>query len=71
MVDPLQIRSIRDKIRINLGNEPGEWTPRYDEPRDVVLTMFGDFIAYQDKAKTNIPTAVVLTKSDIFAFPQG
>ncbi|SLK06514.1 MULTISPECIES: TRAFAC clade GTPase domain-containing protein [unclassified Paenibacillus] len=65
MVDPLQIRSIRDKIRINLGNEPGEWTPRYDEPRDVVLTMFGDFIAYQDKAKTNIPTAVVLTKSDM------
>lgn len=65
MVDPLQIRSIRDKIRINLGNEPGEWTPRYDEPRDVVLTMFGDFIAYQDKAKTNIPTAIVLTKSDM------
>lgn len=65
MVDPLQIRSIRDKIRINLGNEPGEWTPRYDEPRDVVLTLFGDFIAYQDKAKTNIPTAVVLTKSDM------
>ncbi|WP_434749077.1 TRAFAC clade GTPase domain-containing protein [Paenibacillus amylolyticus] len=65
MVDPLQIRSIRDKIRINLGNEPGEWTPKYDEPRDVVLTLFGDFIAYQDKAKTNIPTAVVLTKSDM------
>ncbi|WP_440113809.1 TRAFAC clade GTPase domain-containing protein [Paenibacillus sp. QZ-Y1] len=65
MVDPLQIRSIRDKIRINLGNEPGEWTPRYDEPRDVVLTMFGDFIAYQEKAKTTIPTAVVLTKSDM------
>ncbi|MGG4481580.1 TRAFAC clade GTPase domain-containing protein [Paenibacillus illinoisensis] len=65
MVDPLQIRSIRDKIRINLGNEPGEWTPRYDEPRDVVLTLFGDFIAYQDKAKTDIPTAVVLTKSDM------
>lgn len=39
MVDPLQIRSIRDKIRINLGNEPGEWTPKYDEPRDVVLTL--------------------------------
>lgn len=65
MVDPLQIRSIRDKIRINLGNEPGEWTPRYDEPRDVVLTLFGDFIAYQEKAKTDIPTAVVLTKSDM------
>lgn len=65
MVDPLQIRSIRERIRINLGTEPGEWVSQYDEPRDVVLTMFGDFIAYEDKGKTDIPTAVVLTKSDM------
>ncbi|MNO21475.1 hypothetical protein D3C76_112490 [compost metagenome] len=65
MVDPLQIRSIREKIRINVGDTPGEWVSQYDEPRDVVLTMFGDFIAYEDKGKTDIPTAVVLTKSDM------
>lgn len=65
MVDPLQIRSVRDKIRINLGDRPGEWVSQYDEPRDVVLTLFGDFIAYQEKSKTDIPTAVVLTKSDM------
>ncbi|GIP52638.1 TRAFAC clade GTPase domain-containing protein [Paenibacillus vini] len=65
MVDPLQIRSIREKIRINIGGEPGEWVSQYDEPRDVVLTMFGDFIAYEEKGKTDIPTAVVLTKSDM------
>jgi GTPase SAR1 family protein len=65
MVDPLQIRSIREKIRINRGDQPGEWVSQYDEPRDVVLTMFGDFIAYQDNNKTDIPTAVVLTKSDM------
>ncbi|GGD59352.1 TRAFAC clade GTPase domain-containing protein [Paenibacillus nasutitermitis] len=65
MVDPLQIRSIREKIRMNLGDKPGEWVSQYDEPRDVVLTMFGDFIAYQENNKTDIPTAVVLTKSDM------
>ncbi|RUT31756.1 hypothetical protein EJP77_10235 [Paenibacillus zeisoli] len=65
MVDPLQIRSIREKIRIKHGDKPGEWVSQYDEPRDVVLTLFGDFIAYEDKGKTDIPTAVVLTKSDM------
>ncbi|WP_028559399.1 TRAFAC clade GTPase domain-containing protein [Paenibacillus pinihumi] len=65
LVDPLQIRSIREKIRIQLGDKPGEWVSQYDEPRDVVLTLFGDFIAYQENSKTDIPTAVVLTKSDM------
>lgn len=65
MVDPLQIRSIREKIRINIGDRPGEWVSQYDEPRDVVLTLFGDFIAYQEKSRTDIPTAVVLAKSDM------
>ncbi|MEC0089539.1 TRAFAC clade GTPase domain-containing protein [Paenibacillus macquariensis] len=65
MVDPLQIRSIREKIKIKFGDTEGGWVSQYDEPRDVVLTMFGDFIAYEDKGKTDIPTAVVLTKSDM------
>lgn len=65
MVDPLQIRSIRERIRLQSGGEEENWIPQYDEPRDVVLTMFGDFIAYQEKNKTDIPTAVVLTKSDM------
>ncbi|WP_206110222.1 TRAFAC clade GTPase domain-containing protein [Paenibacillus aquistagni] len=68
MIDPLQIRSIREKIRIKYGDQPGEWTPQYDEPRDVVLTLFGDFIAYEESGKTDIPTAVVLTKSDMLNF---
>lgn len=65
LVDPLQIRSIREKIRMQFGSKPGEWVSQYDEPRDVVLTLFGDFIAYQENNKTDIPTAVVLTKSDM------
>ena len=65
MVDPLQIRSIREKIRIKFVDSEGGWVSQYDEPRDVVLTMFGDFIAYEEKGKTDIPTAVVLTKSDM------
>lgn len=65
MVDPLQIRSIRERIRLQSRGEEENWIPQYDEPRDVVLTMFGDFIAYQEKNKTDIPTAVVLTKSDM------
>ncbi|MET3290538.1 UNVERIFIED_CONTAM: hypothetical protein ABID98_003108 [Brevibacillus sp. OAP136] len=65
LVDPLQIRTIRDRIMINLGDRPGEFTARYDEPRDVVISLFENFIGYQEQSKTNIPTAVVLTKSDM------
>ncbi|CAH0118273.1 MULTISPECIES: hypothetical protein [unclassified Paenibacillus] len=65
MVDPLQIKTIREKIRVNLGDEPGEWVSQYDEPRDVVLSMYQNFIGFEEGSKTDIPTAVVLTKSDM------
>ncbi|QRG67596.1 TRAFAC clade GTPase domain-containing protein [Brevibacillus choshinensis] len=65
LVDPLQIRTIRDRVMLRAGDEPGEFTARYDEPREVVITLFENFIGYQEHSKTNIPTAVVLTKSDM------
>ncbi len=65
LVDPLQIKTIRDKIMINLGDRPGEFTARYDEPRDVVISLFENFIGYEQQSKTDIPTAIVLTKSDM------
>lgn len=65
LVDPLQIKTIRDRFLLHAGDEPGEFTARYDEPREVVITLFEHFIGYQEQSKTNIPTAVVLTKSDM------
>ncbi|MDH4617417.1 hypothetical protein [Brevibacillus sp. AY1] len=65
LVDPLQIKTIRDRFLLHAGDEPGEFTARYDEPREVVITLFENFIGYQEQSKTNIPTAVVLTKSDM------
>ncbi|CAG7645718.1 hypothetical protein PAESOLCIP111_05005 [Paenibacillus solanacearum] len=70
LVDPLQIRSIRDRIRIKLGDAQGEFANRYDEPREVVISLFENFIAHQQGSKTDIPTAVVLTKSDMLQFLQ-
>ncbi|SFL67318.1 hypothetical protein SAMN03159341_108162 [Paenibacillus sp. 1_12] len=65
LVDPLQIRSIRDKARIHIGEGEGEFANRYDEPREVVISLFENFIAHQHNSKTDIPTAIVLTKSDM------
>lgn len=65
LIDPLQIRTIRDKIRIHLGDEEGEFPARYDEPREVLISLFENFIGYQAGSKTDIPTAIVLTKSDM------
>lgn len=68
LVDPLQIKTIRDRVMLQAGDQPGEFTARYDEPREVVITLFENFIGYQEQSKTNIPTAVVLTKSDMLNF---
>jgi GTPase SAR1 family protein len=67
LVDPLQIKTIRDKIRIKLGKD-GEITDRYDEPREVVVSLYDNFIAHQENSKTRIPTAIVLTKSDMLQY---
>jgi GTPase SAR1 family protein len=68
LVDPLQIRSIRDKARIYIGEEEGEFANRYDEPREVVISLFENFISHQQDSKTDIPTAIVLTKSDMLKY---
>ncbi|AEI39496.1 TRAFAC clade GTPase domain-containing protein [Paenibacillus mucilaginosus] len=68
LVDPLQIRTIRDKIRLGVGEEEGEFASRYDEPREVIISLFENFIAHQQGSRTPIPTAVVLTKSDMLQY---
>lgn len=65
LVDPLQIRTIRNKISIRSEENPGEFTSKYDEPREVIISLFENFIGHQQKGKTDIPTAIVLTKSDM------
>ncbi|MDF2722139.1 MAG: hypothetical protein K0Q59_1814 [Paenibacillus sp.] len=68
MVDPLQMKTIRDRLLIGAGGKPGEFAHRYDEPREVAITMFESFIGHEDRARTDIPTAVVLTKSDMLQY---
>jgi len=65
MVDPLQIKTIRERLMLGLGEDSGDLAPRHAEPRDVIITMFENFIGHQDRSKTAIPTAIVLTKSDM------
>ncbi|ETI69510.1 TRAFAC clade GTPase domain-containing protein [Neobacillus vireti] len=65
LVDPMQIRAIREKLIHQMGENPGKIVGLADEPREVVISLFGDFIAHLEHSKTDIPTAVVLTKSDL------
>lgn len=65
LVDPMQIRAIREKLIHQMGENPGKIVGLADEPREVVISLFGDFIAHLENSKTEIPTAVVLTKSDL------
>jgi hypothetical protein len=65
LVDPIQIRAIREKMIYQMGENPGKIVGVAAEPREVVISLFEDFIAHQNNGKTNIPTAVVLTKSDL------
>lgn len=68
LVDPLQLSTIRNKIILNQGDEGGDFTSLYQESRDVVVTLAENFIGRQESGKTNIPTAVVVTKSDMLSF---
>jgi hypothetical protein len=65
LVDPMQIRAIRQKMLHQMGENPGEIVGIAAEPREVVVSLFEDFISQQENNKTDIPTAVVLTKSDL------
>lgn len=68
LVDPLQMKTIRDKLLFNMGDNQGEFTAKYDEPRDVVLSLFEHFISHETNSKTDIPTAIILTKSDMLQY---
>ena len=68
LVDPLQLSTIRNKIILNQGDKSGDFTSKYQESRDVVVTLAENFIGLQEDGKTNIPTAVVVTKSDMLEF---
>ncbi|HHX59205.1 MAG TPA: hypothetical protein GX707_00460 [Epulopiscium sp.] len=68
LVDPLQIKTIRDKIHIKRDDTIGEFASQHDEPREVIINLFENFIGYEDNGKTKIPTAIVLTKSDMLHF---
>ena len=65
LVDPLQIKTIRDKISLQKGENPGEFTSEYDEARDVFIALYQKFFSKNDYGRTDIPTAIILTKSDM------
>ena len=65
LVDPMQIKSIREKLIHQMGTNSGDIVAKVEDPRSVVISLFKDFIAHQDNSKTSIPTAVILTKSDL------
>jgi len=68
LVDPLQLSTIRSKIILNQGDKSGDFTSKYQESRDVVVTLAENFIGLQEDGKTSIPTAVVVTKSDMLEY---
>ncbi|MCL2199024.1 MAG: hypothetical protein FWB80_08890 [Defluviitaleaceae bacterium] len=69
LVDPLQFRSIGKKIMLkngldfDLGN--------LDEPADVLSGLVEDYIYKQGGGVSEIPTAVVLTKTDLLEVLQA
>ena len=65
LVDPLQLSSIRSKILLSQGETEGDFTSKYQESRDVVVTLGENFIGSREDGRTSIPTAVVVTKSDM------
>jgi hypothetical protein len=68
LVDPLQLSAIRSKIILNQGDKSGDFTSKYQESRDVVVTLAENFIGLQEDGKTPIPTAIVVTKSDMLEY---
>lgn len=65
LVDPLQLSAIRNKIILSQGSGSGDFTSKYQESRDVVVSLGENFIASGEDGRTYIPTAIVVTKSDM------
>jgi hypothetical protein len=67
LIDPLQTRTLRTKIGLQSGEKTGDFTEVYAEPKEVLIHLFENFIAISEKERTKIPTAVVVTKSDMLS----
>lgn len=65
LVDPEQMRTLRMKIALKNAGKPGDASLMYAEPKDIIVNLFENFINRQSNERTSIPTAVVLTKSDV------
>ncbi|WP_411679521.1 TRAFAC clade GTPase domain-containing protein [Clostridium thailandense] len=65
LVDPLQMKALRKKISLANKEFKGDFTEKYQEPKDIIVYLFENFISKQSNEKTNIPTAIVVTKSDM------
>lgn len=65
LVDPLQMRALRKKINIANREFKGDFTEKYQESKDIIVYLFENFISKQSRERTPIPTAVVITKSDM------
>ncbi|MCL1882205.1 MAG: hypothetical protein FWF81_00410 [Defluviitaleaceae bacterium] len=63
LVDPMQFKSIGEKIK--LKNALDYETGFIDEPADVLSGLVEDYIYKQGGGISDIPTAVVLTKTDL------
>lgn len=82
LVDPLQITSIEEKIKILKNMEDSSEAAsdsaafrsrqsRRVSPSNIVTTLFQTFIGLNLTAKTQIPTAVVISKSDMLDALEG
>jgi hypothetical protein len=65
MVDPLQIDMIREKFFFIIGDEAVDMASKFTNPEDVAISLYSDFIAHEHNSHTEIPTAIVITKSDL------
>lgn len=57
LVEPSQLKKIREKQKTMLSKE---------DPRDIIVKLYENFISLEKGDKTQIPTAIVVTKSDEF-----
>ncbi|MDR1663597.1 MAG: hypothetical protein LBR83_01565 [Clostridiales bacterium] len=63
LVDPLQFKSVGRKIMLKNGLDYDNTFS--EEPVDVLSSLVEDYIYKQSNGVSNIPTAVVLTKTDL------
>lgn len=69
LVDPKQIKKI--SARINLLKGEDEYEENIVEPKDIITKLYENFINEQEDGATHIPTAVVITKSDMLDALEG